>query len=68
MSATFSPNVTLDVVVQPCPGSTPYFVWGQERNGSGTAGKFDLNRDGIRIFRDRPTNIFQLKATYWIGR
>jgi hypothetical protein len=50
------------------PGSTLYFVWTQERNGSDQFGNFDFNRDRSALFRDRPTNVFQIKGTYWIGR
>jgi hypothetical protein len=50
------------------PGSTLYFVWTQQREGSAKFGDFDFNRDRSALFRDRPTNVFQVKATYWIGR
>ena len=50
------------------PGSTLYFVWTQERNGFDQFGDFNFNRDRSALFRDRPTNIFQIKGTYWIGR
>jgi hypothetical protein len=50
------------------PGSTLYFVWTQEREGSDQFGDFNFNRDRSALFRDRPTNIFQIKGTYWIGR
>jgi hypothetical protein len=50
------------------PGSTLYFVWTQERDGFDQFGDFNFNRDRSALFRDRPTNIFQIKGTYWIGR
>jgi hypothetical protein len=50
------------------PGSTLYFVWTQERNGFDQFGDFKFSRDRSALFRDRPTNIFQIKGTYWIGR
>ncbi len=50
------------------PGSTLYFVWTQERDGSDTLGDFDFSRDRSALFRERPTNVFQIKGTYWIGR
>jgi hypothetical protein len=50
------------------PGSTLYFVWTQERSGSDQFGDFNFNRDRSALFRDRPTNVFQIKGTYWIGR
>lgn len=30
-------------------------------------GDFDVGRDGSALFRDRPVNVFQVKATYWLG-
>ena len=50
------------------PGSTVYFVWTQSRSGSDAVGNFDFTRDRIALFGDRPTNIFQVKANFWIGR
>ena len=50
------------------PGSTLYFVWTQERSGLDPTGNFDFGSARTAIFRDRPTNVFQIKATYWIGR
>jgi hypothetical protein len=50
------------------PGSTVYFVWTQERSGSDASGNFDFSDTRTAFFRDRPTNVFQIKATYWIGR
>jgi hypothetical protein len=50
------------------PGSTLYFVWTQEREGFDQFGDFDWSRDRSLLFRDRPTNVFQIKGTYWIGR
>ncbi|HEX9109541.1 MAG TPA: DUF5916 domain-containing protein, partial [Longimicrobiales bacterium] len=50
------------------PGSTLYFVWTQERFGEDPTGTFQLNSAPRAFFRDRPTNVFQVKATYWIGR
>ena len=31
-------------------------------------GSFDFHEARTGILRDRPSNIFQVKATYWIGR
>jgi hypothetical protein len=50
------------------PGSTLFFVWTQQRDGFNTFGDFDFSRDRSALFRDRPTNVFQVKATYWLGR
>src|SRR6266566_1086924 len=50
------------------PGSTVFFVWTQNRTGSDSNGNFDFGRQRSAIFRDRPTNVFQVKVNYWIGR
>ncbi len=49
------------------PGSTVFFVWTQERSGSEPYGDFDFLRDKSALFRDRPVNVFQIKASYWLG-
>jgi len=50
------------------PGSALYFVWQQQRSGSEAEFDFDAPRDVGAIFRDRPTNIFLVKAAYWLSR
>ena len=50
------------------PGSTIFFVWQQQRNGVAPIGDFNLGRDVGDVFRVSPTNIFLLKATFWIGK
>jgi hypothetical protein len=50
------------------PGSALFFVWQQERNGAGDAFTFDASRDVGAIFRERPSNIFLVKAVYWLAR
>jgi hypothetical protein len=50
------------------PGSTLYVVWQQQRAGAESFGDFELSRDAGAIFRQRPDNIFVIKASYWIGR
>lgn len=50
------------------PGSTVFFVWTQNRTGNDAVGTFDFNRERSFLFRDRPTNIFQIKVNYWLGR
>ena len=50
------------------PGSTVFFVWTQERNGSDAVGQFALRNQSGAIFRDRPVNIFLVKVNYWLGR
>ncbi|HET7228371.1 MAG TPA: DUF5916 domain-containing protein [Longimicrobium sp.] len=50
------------------PGSTLFLVWQQERAGAEGFGDFDFSRDANAIFRQRPDNVFVIKASYWIGR
>ena len=50
------------------PGSSFYAVWQQERGDFQPIGDFAARRDLGAIFRTVPTNVFLLKATYWIGR
>ena len=50
------------------PGSTLFFVWTQQRAGSSAFGDFDFRRDNAALWRDRPDNVFLIKATYWLGR
>ena len=49
------------------PGSTVFFVWTQQRSGSEAFGDFDFNRDKSALLSDRPVNVFQIKASYWLG-
>lgn len=50
------------------PGSTVFFVWTQNRTGTDAVGNFDFTRDRVALLRDRPTNVFQIKVNYWLGR
>lgn len=50
------------------PGSTLYFVWTQLRSGYDPQGAWDFGGAGSELLSDRPTNVFQVKATYWLGR
>jgi hypothetical protein len=50
------------------PGSVLFFVWQQQRSGAEANFDFDAGRDVGEIFRDRPTNIFLIKAAYWLSR
>jgi hypothetical protein len=50
------------------PGSTIFFVWQQQRNGVAPIGDFGLTRDVGDIFRETPTNVFLVKATFWFAR
>ena len=50
------------------PGSALFFVWQQERSGFAPIGDFRAGRDLGDIFDTQPTNVFLIKATYWLGR
>ncbi|MDP9177968.1 MAG: carbohydrate binding family 9 domain-containing protein [Gemmatimonadota bacterium] len=50
------------------PGSALFVVWQQQRSGFEPIGDFDFGRDVGDIFHTVPTNVFLIKATYWIGR
>ncbi|NUS96494.1 MAG: carbohydrate binding family 9 domain-containing protein [Gemmatimonadaceae bacterium] len=50
------------------PGSSLYLVWQQQREGFEPFGEFQTRRDVGAIFSTIPTNVFLIKATYWIGR
>jgi Domain of unknown function (DUF5916)/Carbohydrate family 9 binding domain-like len=50
------------------PGSAIFVVWQQQRSDFEPIGDFDTTRDIGAIFRTVPTNVFLVKATYWVGR
>jgi hypothetical protein len=50
------------------PGSALFLVWQQERNGVEEVFSFDASRDVGAIFRERPSNIFLIKAVYWLSK
>ena len=50
------------------PGSALFLVWQQERNGVEEVFSFDAGRDVGAIFRERPSNIFLIKAVYWLSK
>ncbi|MEO5817440.1 MAG: DUF5916 domain-containing protein [Gemmatimonadaceae bacterium] len=50
------------------PGSTVYVVWTQQRSGRDGIGAFDFTTQRTALFRDRPTNVFQVKVNYWVGQ
>ena len=50
------------------PGSALFIVWQQSRSGFEPIGDFSAGRDVGEIFRSVPTNVFLIKATYWIGK
>ena len=49
------------------PGSALFLVWQQQRDGRAAVGTFDFGRDAGEVFRAPATNVFLIKATYWIG-
>ena len=50
------------------PGSALFFVWQQQRDAFSPTGEFDFGSDADRLFDAPATNVFLVKATYWIGR
>ena len=50
------------------PGSALFVVWQQARNDAFDDGRFGAGRDVGAIFRDVPTNVFLVKATFWLAR
>jgi hypothetical protein len=50
------------------PGSALFVVWQQQRSGFEPIGDFNAGRDVGAIFRTVPTNVFLVKASYWIGK
>ena len=50
------------------PGSTIFLVWQQQRNGVAPIGDFSFTRDVGDIFHEPPTNVFLVKATFWLAR
>ena len=50
------------------PGSTVYFVWTQRRSGYDPVGTWDFGNAWSEMWGDRAANVFQVKATYWLGR
>ena len=50
------------------PGSTLFFVWGQNRDASEDAQPNDnVRRDARDLFRRHPANTFLVKASYWFS-
>jgi hypothetical protein len=49
------------------PGSTLFLVWTQSREDSAPIGDFQLGRDLRGLAGTRPTNIFLVKMSYWLG-
>lgn len=50
------------------PGSTLYFVWTQERNQSDGNGDFEFGHSFDQLTQAHPSNIFIVKATYYLSR
>lgn len=50
------------------PGSTLFLVWQQERSGGIDTGSFNFSRDANGLFNEKPSNIFLVKFSYWVGR
>lgn len=50
------------------PGSTLFFVWQQLRSGESLLGDLDVGRDLTDVFQEPASNVFLIKATYWVGR
>ncbi|MEP6905273.1 MAG: DUF5916 domain-containing protein, partial [Gemmatimonadales bacterium] len=50
------------------PGSTLFFVWQQQRSGEEPIADFRFRRDYSALFRQKPENVFTIKATYWLAR
>ncbi len=49
------------------PGCTVFFVWQQQREGFDPTAQLALGQQLFDVYRDRMTNVFLIKATYWIG-
>ena len=50
------------------PGSALFFVWQQQRSDFEPTGDFRAGHDVESIFQTRPTNVFLVKATWWLGK
>ncbi len=49
------------------PGSTLFFVWQQQRQHSVNRGAFDFSGDMRELLSASPTNVFLVKASFWLG-
>lgn len=49
------------------PGSTLFLVWQQDRRSSERFSDFRFRRDFNRLWESKPTNIFLVKLSYWLG-
>jgi len=50
------------------PGSTVFLIWQQNRSDRLGDGDFRFRRDLSDVFTAPGTNVFLIKATYWIGQ
>jgi hypothetical protein len=50
------------------PGSTLYFVWTQERSQDDGNGDFEFQHSFSQLTQAHPSNIFIVKATYYLSR
>ncbi len=48
------------------PGSTLFFVWSHARSSSAETGEFSPHQDLQALFTERPTNVFMIKANWWL--
>jgi len=49
------------------PGSTLFLVWTQSREDMASVDDFEIRRDLRGLVGTRPTNIFLVKMSYWMG-
>jgi hypothetical protein len=49
------------------PGSTLFLVWTQSREDMASVDDFEIRRDLRGLVGTRPTNIFLVKMSYWLG-
>jgi len=49
------------------PGSEVFFVWQQTRDDFGALRGLDVLDDALDVFGGEVRNVFQIKATYWLG-
>ena len=49
------------------PGSTLFLVWTQSREDMASVDDFEIRRDLRGLLGTRPTNIFLVKMSYWLG-
>ena len=49
------------------PGSTLFLVWTQSREDTAPLSDFELGRDWRGLIGTRPTNVFLVKMSYWMG-